>query len=384
MTDKNTRKPRTFNVDSGKRDAARPSPEPKRPGGHDTAGAAQGRGEKNFNDRSRAGSSDTPPRKPRTIEKPREIIMQPAEAVDEAYQEIEALTPPPLTQTGKKRFGWGKLALGAFTTLVAIAIGMWVDQLIRELFSRNDWLGWVALGITAIGVFALLIVIMRELAGIWRLRSVEHLRELGEAAKKSAKMSEARQVTSQVVAIFANRPETAHGRALLAQHDDAIMDAADLIALVERDLLAPLDRTARVMVMQSAKRVSVVTAVSPRALVDVGFVLFENMRLIRRIAEHYGGKPGFFSSLRLFREVVTHLATTGAIAVGDGLMQQVIGHGLAARLSARLGEGVVNGLLTARIGIAAVDVCRPLEFDAEKRPGVGDFLSELTKWGKNG
>ncbi len=310
--------------------------------------------------------------------------MQPAEAVDEAYQEIEALTPPPLTQTGKKRFGWGKLALGAFTTLVAIAIGMWVDQLIRELFSRNDWLGWVALGITAIGVFALLIVIMRELAGIWRLRSVEHLRELGEAAKKSAKMSEARQVTSQVVAIFANRPETAHGRALLAQHDDAIMDAADLIALVERDLLAPLDRTARVMVMQSAKRVSVVTAVSPRALVDVGFVLFENMRLIRRIAEHYGGKPGFFSSLRLFREVVTHLATTGAIAVGDGLMQQVIGHGLAARLSARLGEGVVNGLLTARIGIAAVDVCRPLEFDAEKRPGVGDFLSELTKWGKNG
>jgi uncharacterized membrane protein YcjF (UPF0283 family) len=32
----------------------------------------------------------------------------------------------------------------------------------------------------------------------------------------------------------------------------------------------------------------------------------------------------------------------------------------------RLGEGVINGLLTARIGIAAMDLCRPLAFRAVK------------------
>jgi len=64
--------------------------------------------------------------------------------------------------------------------------------------------------------------------------------------------------------------------------------------------------------------------------------------------------------------------------VGDGLAQQVLGHGLASRLSARLGEGVINGLMTARIGIAAMDLCRPLPFRALKRPGISDFMSDLT------
>ena len=41
-------------------------------------------------------------------------------------------------------------------------------------------------------------------------------------------------------------------------------------------------------------------------------------------------------------------------------------------------EGVINGLMTARIGIAAMDLCRPLPFRAVKRPGIGDFMSDLT------
>ncbi len=65
--------------------------------------------------------------------------------------------------------------------------------------------------------------------------------------------------------------------------------------------------------------------------------------------------------------------------MGDSLLGQVVGHGVAARLSARLGEGVVNGLLTARIGLAAMDLCRPLPFLGVQRPKAGDFLGDLTR-----
>ena len=76
--------------------------------------------------------------------------------------------------------------------------------------------------------------------------------------------------------------------------------------------------------------------------------------------------------------MLAHLAVTGSIAVGDSFVQQIVGHGLAARLSAKLGEGVVNGMMTARIGIAALDTVRPLPFTALKRPGLADFLAALT------
>ena len=106
--------------------------------------------------------------------------------------------------------------------------------------------------------------------------------------------------------------------------------------------------------------------------------MFEAGRLIRRLAELYGGRPGTLGFFRLARDVLAHLAVTGSIAVGDSFVQQIVGHGLAARLSAKLGEGVVNGMMTARIGLAAMETARPLPFSAARRPGMSDFLSALT------
>ena len=159
-----------------------------------------------------------------------------------------------------------------------------------------------------------------------------------------------------------------------------IIDGGNLVRLAETEILAPLDAEAKQLVLDAAKRVSLVTAVSPRALVDVAYVVFEAGRLIRRLSELYGGRPGTLGFFRLTRSVLAHLAVTGSIAVGDSFVQQIVGHGLAARLSAKLGEGVVNGMMTARIGIAAMETVRPLPFTALRRPGMGDFLSALSKF----
>jgi putative membrane protein len=99
--------------------------------------------------------------------------------------------------------------------------------------------------------------------------------------------------------------------------------------------------------------------------------------MLRRLAAIYGGRPGFLGSLRLARLVLSHLALTGTVALGDDVIQQLIGHGLTARLSARLGEGVINGAFTGRIGIAAIDLCRPLPYIEAERPRLRDFLAGL-------
>jgi putative membrane protein len=285
---------------------------------------------------------------------------------------------PPVATPRRRRLTLGRIAFGALGLLVSLAIGLWVDSLIRDLFSRNDWLGYLAIGAVAVAVLAVLGLVLRELIGLRRLAAVQDLKRDVVDATLSPTPSVGRAIVARLVLLLSARPQTARGRARLAETEGEIIDAAHLVDLAERELMAPLDREARALILGAAKRVSIVTAVSPRALVDLGYVIYESSRLVRGMAELYGGRPGKIGMLRLMRDVIAHLAVTGSIAMGDSLVQQVLGHGLASKLSARLGEGVINGLMTARIGIAAMDLCRPMPFRALKRPGIGDFIGDLT------
>ncbi len=324
--------------------------------------------------------------KTRTATKPAAKKTAPVVMLQEdPFDESGELTLSSMEKRPKRTGGWSLTGIffSALGVLISLSIGLWLDQLVREFFARAAWAGWAALSITAIAGLALLILIVRELAALRRLKSAVRLQTLASEAIADNNTKKARKVVSKLDGLFASVPATAKGRAQLDALSDEIIDGADLVGLAETEILGPLDERARKIVLDAAKRVSLVTAVSPRAIVDIGYVIFESGRLIRRLAELYGGRPGTIGFFRLTRDVLSHLAVTGSIAVGEGLVQQIIGHGLAARLSARLGEGVVNGLMTARIGIAAIETLRPLPFHRLKRPGMGDFLSDLSSFWAN-
>lgn len=286
---------------------------------------------------------------------------------------------PPAVTIPKRPRRWSRILLAALGGLLTLAIGLAIDNLIRDLFARTDWLGWLAVALTALAVLALIVLATREILGLLRLRLIDHIRARAVEAAEADDRNRAREAARELIGLYVTRPETARGRSALGGHIAEIIDGRDLIGLAETELLLPFDETARTMVLNSAKRVALVTAVSPRAVVDLLFVGAEILRLIRRLAGLYGGRPGVFGFLRLTRAAIAHLAVTGGIAAGDSLIQQFLGHGIAARLSARLGEGVINGLLTARIGIAAIEVCRPLPFISGRPPRLSDIMAELTR-----
>jgi putative membrane protein len=263
--------------------------------------------------------------------------------------------------------------------LVSLWLALSLDSLVRALFAWVGWLGWLGIALACAFLTALAVIIGRELAGLFRLKQLARLRLRSDDAASRNDRDAAVAMLRSLIALYRDRPDTARGRRLVAENLGEIIDGRDLLVLAERDLIAPLDQRARRLASAAARRVAVVTAVSPRAVFDVIFVLWESVRLIRGVAELYGGRPGAFGLFRLMRAVLSHLAVTGSIAVGDTLLQQLVGHGVAARLSAKLGEGVVNGLMTARIGLSAIDVCRPLPFLAAERPQLKDLTGDLVR-----
>jgi len=235
------------------------------------------------------------------------------------------------------------------------------------------------MALAALAGLSLLVICIREIVALTRLASIEKLRARAEMAIAQDDRDSARAIVRELTATFSATPQLARGRSDLETHVTEIIDGADLLRIAERTLMEPLDREASRLVARTATRVSIVTAVSPRAAIDMIFVAVAALGMIRRLAALYGGRPGMLGTIRLVRHIIAHLTVTGGLAAGDSLIQQMLGHGVVAKLSARLGEGVLNGLLTARLGLAAIEVARPLPFAVLPKPALADIAGDLLR-----
>ena len=274
---------------------------------------------------------------------------------------------------------WGGLFWSATVGLVSLGFSLWLVRLIDDLFTWSPAFGVLGLVLAGVAGTALAVLGVREIGGILRQRHIAELHIGLARAREKDDFKEARRLVTQLSALYAARPEAARALGHLRGLATDIVDGSDLIDIAERTLVEPLDMLVRHEIASAARRVSIVTALAPRAIIDVIFVAVQAVRLIGRIATIYGGRPGLLGFLKLLRSIVSHLAITGGMAAGDSLIQQFVGHGIAAKLSARLGEGVLNGLLTARVGLSAMAVCRPLPFATKRPPGIGDVAPFLFK-----
>ncbi len=291
-------------------------------------------------------------------------VAQPQGQAMQAAARLAARKPSALS-----RWFWG-LALAVVGAAVSIAAWDFATSLV----ARSPVLGWIVTGLIAALLMVTLIIVIRELAAIGRLSRVDGMRRAADAALAEADLAQARAVTNRLVAFYKGREDTRWGRDRLAERMGEQFDASGLLSLAEDELLAPLDAAASREVEAAARQVATVTALVPLALADVATAMLASLRMIRRIAEIYGGRAGFFGGWRLTRAVFVHLIATGAVAVGDDLLEPVLGGSVLSKLSRRFGEGLVNGALSARVGVAAMEVCRPLPFSKRHKPSTRGMI----------
>lgn len=301
------------------------------------------------------------------------VVETPDDAQDDAAEsQTDALVEKALQP---KRSLWRrmvKLGLGIFGLSVVAQGVTWAHQ----AWVTQDWiaLGGCAAGALIIGAGAGSLV--TEWRRLWRLRQRVETRQQAAVLLHSELPGNGLAFCEKLAASAGlNSSHPVMQRWYAALHDT--QNDKEIVTLYARIVQPMLDNRARKEISRSAAQSTLMIAVSPLALVDMAFVAWRNLRLINRIAAIYGIELGYFSRVRLFRLVLLNIAFAGASELVREVGMDWMSQDIAARLSARAAQGIGVGLLTARLGIKAMALCRPLPWLEDDKPRLGDFRREL-------
>jgi len=297
-------------------------------------------------------------------------------ATEIAAEEQEGQTEALLSRALKPRRSlWRKiarLAMGIFAVSVVAQGVQWVHQ----AWQQQDWIalgGCVAGGLVIVaGVGSLL----TEWRRLYRLRQRADERDSARDLLRSHGLGQGRVFCEKLAA----QAGLTHGHPAIQRWHSALHDTQsdrEVVELYARLVQPVLDAQARCEISDSAAESALMIAVSPLALVDMAFIAWRNLRLVNRIAVLYGIELGYFSRLRLFKLVLLNIAFAGASELVREVGMDWMSQDLAARLSARAAQGIGAGLLTARLGIKTMELCRPLPWLPGDKPKLGDFRGEL-------
>jgi putative membrane protein len=308
---------------------------------------------------------------PRAIEPGRLELVEPEPSA-------KPLVPVPESAPPRAR-PWRRLLLwGGGLTLTAL-LGLEAYDLLAELFARSVWLGGAFALLLGAAVTGALGLAGREVAGLRRLARAEQLRADGERLLNSEVHGQAGALIERIERLYGEREDLRSALAAFrAQASDALNDGEQL-RLFATTVLAPLDRRAYQLVRRGARDIGALTALSPLGLLDSALVLARTMIMLRAIARLYGVRPGAVASMTLLRRTLRNVLAAGVGDLVSDAAVEATGATLLSALSARAGQGVVNGLLAAKLGLAAMQVCRPLPFTQDELPSLRQLRAELFK-----
>jgi putative membrane protein len=323
------------------------------------------------------------------LKAPAEPVIKPALAFDEQIserfipvtvetdeQQEEGEAEAVLNRALKPRRSlWGKIVRLGVAVLGISVVAQGV-QWVHEAWIQQDW---VALGAcTAGGLIILAGVgsIATEWRRLYRLRQRADERDEARELMHSHGLGQGRAFCEKLAAqagLDNSHPALQRWKASLHE----TQNDREVVELYARLVQPVLDAQARREISHSAAESALMIAVSPLALVDMAFIAWRNLRLVNRIAVLYGIELGYYSRIRLFRLVLLNMAFAGASELVREVGIDWMSQDLAARLSARAAQGIGAGLLTARLGIKTMELCRPLPWLEGDKPKLGDFRREL-------
>lgn len=318
---------------------------------------------------------DEPPKAAAEAPPPREFAPEEITLLEEGSG-LPTLLEPPLRRSGL----WGSGT--AFALAFALfAVGFLSYASVRAVLDALNW--WLPSGVLlglllAAVVLTGLVAIGRELATIRRqlrtLGSIEAARREADHLMQSHGHDQGIAFAARVTRIYEKRPHMVEPIRVFRQSLNSSLRDHEVVARLSSAILSHPDEEARAAIGRALRDTAFISLASPNGLVDGVITLWRELKMLREIAVIYGLAPGLLQQWTLLRRVLWIAATSGMAAQAGDLAVQSLGGGLVGRLSANAADALYTALRTARLGLYAMETCRPVAFLPAERRGVSTLL----------
>lgn len=292
---------------------------------------------------------------------------------------LPAPLAPAIEPDQPKSRPWLRMLLGGGSLFLLGLLGVDAYDAASELFARSVWLGGafsVLLGLTFLGALGL---VGREMVSLRRLVRVDDLRQEGEQLMTSEAHGQADDLLRKIEKLYRDRDDL--DKPIWRFHDQAsdALNDRERLDLFSHHVFRPMDQAAYKIVKASGRDIAVLTALTPIGALDSLIVMVRTVSMMRGIAKLYGVRPGFAATIRLAKRALRNIVIAGVGELVSHAAVETAGASLLRVLSARAGQGAVNGLLAARIGLSIMQICRPLPFAQHELPSLKKLRAEIFK-----
>jgi putative membrane protein len=265
---------------------------------------------------------------------------------------------------------------------IAILVGTLITIELVEFFSFGFSHSPILASIYALLLACLTFVsgsaLIKEFSGLRQLKQQKNVQTqayaiLSEQQDNSARNAKnlCQQITKQLPCDLLSEQEKNLAAAMSADYSDV-----ELLQLYSQSVLAKVDQKVMAEIAKSSSEAMVLVALSPIALLDMLIMLSRNLRLINKISALYGLKLGYWSRIKLIKSVFINMAYAGASELIADVGAELLGADLLSKLSSRFAQGLGAGMLTARLGINAMTLCRPIPLN-DKKPRLKQVSREV-------
>jgi putative membrane protein len=217
--------------------------------------------------------------------------------------------------------------------------------------------------------------VWREFAGLRQFKYQQNLKQqaqdiINEEGKIDA-ISLCDKISQRLPVDLAEFDHSSWQQLNLEEYNDV-----EIMQLYARNVLSQVDQKALKEIAKFSSESVVLVALSPIAIIDMLLMLWRNLRLVNKIAVLYGLKLSYWSRVKLIKQVIINMAYAGASELVADLGADLLGAELLGKLSARMAQGLGAGMLTARLGLKAIHLCRPIPF-TEEAPKLGHIRQQI-------